>query len=65
MAGWPNTEVRNLLPKIVDAEKHARSMSEAGIAGVLDAVDNYESPFTTAPERSAPEWLKPGEVSSR
>lgn len=54
-----------LLSKIVDAEKRARSMSEAGIAGVLDALDNYESPFTTAPDRNPPEWLKPGEVSAR
>jgi aryl-alcohol dehydrogenase-like predicted oxidoreductase len=50
-----------LLPKMVEAEQRAGSMSTEEIDQILGHMSDYESPFVTTSQRRGPEWLKPTE----
>jgi aryl-alcohol dehydrogenase-like predicted oxidoreductase len=47
-----------LLPRIVEAERRAAEMSGDDIDAVLGDTEDYASPFSPAPGRSTPAWLK-------
>jgi aryl-alcohol dehydrogenase-like predicted oxidoreductase len=47
-----------LLPKVVEAERKAATLSREDVAAVLSGVGDYESPFLSTPGRSTPTWLK-------
>ena len=46
-----------LLPRLVEAERRAATMSSREVAGVLDDVPDYASTFEPASGRAVPEWL--------
>jgi aryl-alcohol dehydrogenase-like predicted oxidoreductase len=47
-----------LLPKVVEAEKKASTMTQEEIDAALARVGEYESPFLSTRGRSTPTWLK-------
>ena len=47
-----------LLPKVVEAQRKASSVTQEEIEATLNEVSGYESPFVSTPGRSTPEWLK-------
>jgi hypothetical protein len=47
-----------LLPKVVQAERRASSVTREQIETTLEQVPGYESPFVSTSGRSTPEWLK-------
>jgi aryl-alcohol dehydrogenase-like predicted oxidoreductase len=47
----------DLLPRIVEAERRASSITDDAIGAALDRVPAYASPFVPTPGHRAPDWL--------
>jgi hypothetical protein len=43
---------------IVEAAGKASAMTQAAAEATLSQVDEYQSPFVSAPGRSTPDWLR-------